>query len=1488
VRVTLVRAGRVSFNYYVSSENRFDGLVFLVDNADRPINASDAALPLVSNTVQLANFSVALSEGVHTLTWKYFKDFLSAEGDDQAYIQNLEILGTAFADDACVPCPAGTFANGRQQSRCTPCAANTFASARGSRFCMPCDPDTEFSRPGAHMCLDRPPCVAADYRVTRALCAVDATAPEGRSRRETFQWLEPKLCNSIVNTSVQLPQPRAVPCLPCQPGFARTASVLACTACAGGTAGGGATNAPCTTCGNGEAAQRRLRVEPALNVWPAGMRTSCSGACATNGWRLTDAAIDSGVGHGADARPVLTWDVDVPSLSPQPFVEFLTTIDCGGFFLFGTDACELQFTITGGDVVHPTTTITTFAFQRRTRVDFIAPGRRTLTWTFSKRVSNLDSAQQRYFASLTNVTLVGATLGGAPACLKCPAGSIAQTGADSCTQCPAGTGANAELTACEQCAGGQVAPVAGRGCRPCGPGTRRITPTSCDDGGCQFRDGAAQYDFRPRQQSWPTELAIGSAKYELFLCGGNRSSSFVSECRDEKGVPLDTLACQVRANVSVSLGRDVGFYAFRRAANATENDGVTVRYTGGRACPEAGGVERSVNITLLCDIDEHRGAITACRGGAQPRRCEFCFEWRTQYGCPVCGASDREQVYSECRLGVRRAFWKWKNGRKCWGGSLPAPSNVPCQQSLSCPAGQRLPPGATECLACPNGTFSLGTGTEYFSFDQTLDVFAPTPTVNRWTVRGASMHSGDGTSEMTLTSTFVQAGSISFGYVMLGAAGTLTVLINGEPVLSTRGRAGPSRFSRDIAKGDATITWRFENGNSTLLELPQMQKAIVFDVRTLGTEFASPDCDACPRGTVSADGNTQCRLCWNNTIATDAAGEPVDSGATTCTPCKANEFAYAGTNVCVPRDASCDTEGVHYDAYYTPCVGGRRTKYYQLLRRCADTTLFDALKNSTETCAPGRLCRDAEFLNETSGACVPIPAGHTPVRARRYLSVAGEHDSSPLVPVNVRSRDAVDSSLRFITGCVAVNHARAVCAGGWRLRGPFAADSGDQGDDWVDSLLVIRAGNDTFAVGDAPGSLAFDATFVDPGAPAGQLESTAALTALYVYYGDELLATVTTRGRYEVPLEPRPLAAQNITFRYHQWALPNRTRSCQIANVTILSTVGVATGSRLCPDAYTPARAEGLCVPCPPGTSSMRGGACEACFGNRFAPTPGSACLPCGVGARAARPATRCFTDCAFNFFNSQKKNRTYDLRELFGNGTESSVTVAGHADSVFELSPCAASADCGAEKNVFVVEKLRADAKKCIVGGSHVNFTLARDGDEGFNLDYTRFGVSTDECESGKRVTRLSFICEPDGGGWAKPQFIEAIGRNGEPDRCTATFVWVSPFGCPECVDDDYTYETTECFNGFRNASLVRTTPLKCRGAALIVDEALARGLPAFAGMKLGVVACAGEYEFPLWLLVVAAVVIGCILITIFFIEIRNRSIRAAFKKLREQQFQE
>jgi hypothetical protein len=1517
--VNLVRAGSVSFSYFVSAEEGFDGLIFLVDQSTVDANATSAQLPLVSNTPQLANLTVPLSAGVHTLTWKYVKDFVTDRGQDMAYIKNVVIMGTAYADETCAACPSGTFSNGMQRSVCNLCPQDTIAAAAGSTFCTPCDPDTEFSYPGATVCETRALCTAADYVSTFSDCTNDPQFADGYSRRRTFAWLQPKVCNSLAG--VPLPQSDKVACRVCPAGFRRAGGDPVCRACPAGTAGGGGASTVCNPCAVGEAAQRQFLLDSSFLAFPNEMSTQCIGEeCASNGWRILSDGIGSGTGHGNVVQSVLTWDINVVSLQPGPYVEFVMALECPGRVL--GDTCELEFSIIG----NWTTTVTT-SFTRTVRAELNTVGPRKLQWRFNKAYGAGSSnrtateASRRARAVINSILIVGATIGGAPTCVKCGAGTVAPASADQCTICGAGTGPNAAMTACAPCVGDEYSPRAGAGCRKCPRGTNRLNATHCDDGGCQFKDGALTYNLAPLKSfKFYGPVSVDEHDYEINVCSTDHHES--SDCVDAQNNTISAYACQVLdSGLGLSLGNEIGYAPLAASAPLNRGRGVTLKYTNGEVgCRRSesirfpiGGVPRSADVHFLCDPDAGKGAPEPCvdgnlttsqfsfsGNGVEPSPCQYCFQWRSLYGCPVCGADDMQQVFSECRFGMRRGFYKWRDDRQCYGGQLPPPTSVACTVSaVICPAGQRLPPGEAVCQSCPAGTSSLGNGTEYFSFDQTLDLFespAPSSGKKRWTFDGPLLSSGDGTSEVKLTLFFITNGSLEFNYLLMGDDGTLTVMLENRTLLTARGAAGPQRFVRGGLKGDVTFTWRFENGRSSLVELADTHKAILYGLRVLGTDLSSPDCDACPRGAASLRANsTTCEPCGRNTYASRDGVDGIEAGATQCAPCKPDSYSYMSSFSCIKRDAACVTEGVHYDKVFGQCVDGQRTQSFRLLTEpitCVDRTQLNALPTTSVACQSLPECGIGKYITPNL-TCEAVPVGFVPVFTRSYLLTklrggddddddddesastdadGNEIDHNALPSGTLDALPLLGSSASVSTYCLNMDHVKAVCAGGWRARGSYAVDSGSHGDGWVDSLLVIRAANDTFIVGDVDGELEFTASFVDNGAIAGQLNSTAARAVLYVYYGDLLLLTVTKRGRYSaaLPANVLPVASQVITFRYHQDRLEDtdksdrRQRAVRVWDVEISSSVGLPSAIKACGDGFS---SNGLlCRPCPAGKSSKMGGPCLACPNNTIAAQPGSLCTPCGLGSAPNPTATRCKSSCVFPV-----GNRTFDMSALVAN--ESDTRVVRGFDTTFALSPCLAAAPCSSDKvlgptNHVVESTLRGDA--CRVIGATQIFSLATAPEErngttvlittGVNLDFVANVTPTKDCPSGARVTRIQFICSPSSGIGA-PAFVDALGS----DRCANTFLWRSTLGCRKCDENDYVTSRTPCANQRRRVSEVRVNV--CNG-------------PEVRNLEDSY--CV-DYEFPAWVIYTFFGIVAAIALCAGSICIYNRCLMSKYRALQE-----
>lgn len=196
--------------------------------------------------------------------------------------------------------------------------------------------------------------------------------------------------------------------------------------------------------------------------------------------------------------------------------------------------------------------------------------------------------------------------------------------------------------------------------------------TDCDDGDCSFSPdlGLTMFNLTPLKSMPYGPFSVSPHKYLLNVCTKNsqfaqQSNSSVSMCRDERGQLIDSYACQIlEAGVGVNLGTRIGYAPYRDPNGTTP--GVIVTYTGGTfACKGAQislfenspGRERATNISFVCDPNAGTGAPVPCAplstsifsffgtNGVEPRPCEYCFVWRSIYGCPVCGERDRQIVY---------------------------------------------------------------------------------------------------------------------------------------------------------------------------------------------------------------------------------------------------------------------------------------------------------------------------------------------------------------------------------------------------------------------------------------------------------------------------------------------------------------------------------------------------------------------------------------------------------------------------------------------------------------------------------------------------------------------------------------------------------------------------------------------------------------------------------------------------------------------------
>jgi hypothetical protein len=257
LNVKMVRKGYVTYKYRVDAEEGNDGLEVMVDD--------DVVVERVSQQLEWKEQVLYVEKGIHVLRWQYKKNGEISVGADRAYIEVVEVVGTAVADTHCLPCALSTLDNGggldsamasggmsAERAKCRSCPADFYAARAANSAldyaCMPCPPNhfSEAGAVGVSECIERLPCSLADTRINFTRC------DEHNMRQELRVWSIPKLCNDSLPGSLQLAsiKVQSVDCLDCDPGHHRNKIIHTSTAAGAVAAAVGAVSATqeCEAC----------------------------------------------------------------------------------------------------------------------------------------------------------------------------------------------------------------------------------------------------------------------------------------------------------------------------------------------------------------------------------------------------------------------------------------------------------------------------------------------------------------------------------------------------------------------------------------------------------------------------------------------------------------------------------------------------------------------------------------------------------------------------------------------------------------------------------------------------------------------------------------------------------------------------------------------------------------------------------------------------------------------------------------------------------------------------------------------------------------------------------------------------------------------------------------------------------------------------------------------------------------------------------------
>ncbi|CAI7793411.1 unnamed protein product [Closterium sp. NIES-54] len=227
----------------------------------------------------------------------------------------------------------------------------------------------------------------------------------------------------------------------------------------------------------GEVAVKMLLLEHFRTVedgkLPSGFQTGCSGECGSGGWRVVGDHLDSGANNGKTASVwlALTVNLTIPGYITYDFDVDIPPGDLQRGLFFYVDDNLLENIEDGGSVG-----VSVPVGRSSSQHWPLAAGSHRIMWVWV--TLNADRASvDRSSAILHSVRVWGAAQGGAPGCVRIPAGAQKGQSGDAWEECPAGYYSEGGQGLCQKCPANTFNPKpAGNrtACEPCGLGTTSL------------------------------------------------------------------------------------------------------------------------------------------------------------------------------------------------------------------------------------------------------------------------------------------------------------------------------------------------------------------------------------------------------------------------------------------------------------------------------------------------------------------------------------------------------------------------------------------------------------------------------------------------------------------------------------------------------------------------------------------------------------------------------------------------------------------------------------------------------------------------------------------------------------------------------------------------------------------------------------------------------------------------------------------------------
>lgn len=560
--------------------------------------------------------------------------------------------------------------------------------------------------------------------------------------------------------------------------------------------------------------------------------------------------------------------------------------------------------------------------------------------------------------------------------------------------------------------------------------------------------------------------------------------------------------------------------------------------------------------------------------------------------------------------------------------------SLPC--NFSCPAGQKLdyiPTSNTlTCSLCPAGTYSLGGGHDYSSFNTFKDNFYSNCWIlelTGWTLTAecTSWHSSSDTfllsgtgpadtwyeTDLTLYPNLVKDGYLEINYRK--DSSMVDGIEVGEFYIFIDESLEYYDYSIDdfdwkvkrlpLSKGIHRVQVVFDK-----FVTGQIVEVQIRSIKIRGTKYADFECKQCENGHSPAGADT-CIYC--------EVGSYLEEQSGICKKCPDGTTSYPGSKFIDQCFEAPICQSIDWHFYYSECVEGKQEKVFEWNEpKVCDSNQVWLPENQMIDCAP---CGPGkQYVNNKCEYC---PTGTysengelrdscKPCEAGKYAAKISDFSQWTEIPKE------------FVTGCIVPGNVQ--CTYDWETRGTFIVTSPIYP---INSDIVIQG--------------EFDIT-----------ENAASVTFFFSISGSETefiffinnIVVFNTTGNQENSVK---VISLNTGKMFLKWICRHHEKdveSCSLFRVTVDGTeLGGAAKCVPCAKGLISEESAEYCKPCPDGmTSNLDNTECVGCDKNKFMDCYGN-CQDCVDGLALSEDGFGCvLADESIDIENS-----TYLLLNLSG-----------------------------------------------------------------------------------------------------------------------------------------------------------------------------------------------------------------------------------------------